>query len=518
MIPFFDIRTKKETKPFSDKLKRYLTQAELAGVIADSFSHKQIAKLMASLGAFYPGTRIESIDHQELAAGFADDVWRDPVLFAQLESALDEAHETDLEEMRMLPVKEISALLSNIHAIFDRKGVGKLIWLLLKDSRPEVTKLVRPFLQSVYRYMKKLEKDLQSRIDRRERLETGRLTDQDISELKELIGSSYDELNRMSKRLEAKDKKIQKVGEERDRLKGNLSSLRREHEALKSNLGRVKKELAETRARMETFKVASKKMTKAEEKSLRHTLHDLEREHRKQTHELLEGNKKISRCEEELKTRSATCARLTEELQVTLGRKDSLEAQVAELTREKNAKDKPALLEPTVVPLPKEKGKRLGIFVDMQNIWIASKRLRRKIDFCKLLDSIVLGRHLVKAIAYVVVIPELDQASFFNMLKRKGFAVRYRTLIRRANGSAKGNWDTGMVVDAIHLVDEKDLDIVHVVSGDGDFVDLLQYLKKRGMRVEASGFPFNSAQDLVRCVDEFFPLTDEILEPEKVVV
>ena len=103
------------------------------------------------------------------------------------------------------------------------------------------------------------------------------------------------------------------------------------------------------------------------------------------------------------------------------------------------------------------------------------------------------------------------------MLKRKGFEVRTRTLIRRADGSAKGNWDTGMVVDAIDLVEQKDLDIALVVSGDGDFIDLLKYLKTKGVRVEAAGFPFNTALDLPKHADDFFALDESILKDRETV-
>lgn len=508
----FWTRERDEDKPFSEKLADYLTSAELGGVIRDSFSHKEIARLMASLGAVYPGIRIESVSHEELAQGFAEDALKDPVLLASLEKALDKVHEPDLEEIRSLSPKEIKEILSRVPEILERRGVGKLVWVLLKDPRPEVRELIRPFIKSVCRFGEQALRKLEDAADFRKRFEEGRLGKAEVKEVKHELFSLYRELKEVQKKLQEKEKKMGALWREQDRLKEDLSRAKRENSSLAASLGQLRKELIRKETVIGTLEETGKKLSRTEEKGLRRQLHDLEREHRKQEHEILKAREKISELEGERDSNRDLYNRLAKDCDRLLQEKALLGDQLAQLIKERDETKQPVSIQLKTQSHSKEKGKRLGIFVDMQNIWIAARRLERKIDFGKLLDSIVLGRHLVKAIAYVVVVPGLEQESFFNMLKRKGFEVRYRTLIRRADGSAKGNWDTGMVVDAIHLVDKNDLDIVHVVSGDGDFIDLLKFLKTKGVRVEASGFPFNTAQDLLKCVDDFFPLSEGVLK------
>ena len=43
------------------------------------------------------------------------------------------------------------------------------------------------------------------------------------------------------------------------------------------------------------------------------------------------------------------------------------------------------------------------------------------------------------------------------------------------DGSKKADWDVGIAVDAIRIGEI--LDVVVLVSGDGDFVELVDYLK-----------------------------------------
>ncbi|MCM8775138.1 MAG: NYN domain-containing protein [Candidatus Omnitrophica bacterium] len=497
-----------------EKLKHYLTPSGFVGIILESFSQRETARLMASLGAVYPGTRIESIDHEELARGLVEDAVRDPGLFMALEKALDRAHEADLEEMKDLSVGEIKQLLAPIGEIYERKGIGKLLWVLLKDERHEVNELIPGFLRSVYRYSGKIDKKHEEIEDFKKRLTEGKISKEEIRGLQHMLFSKFDEVRNLQRKLKERERKIEDLCEERRRLKGDIASLRRMHDQFARDLVRLKRDLEHKDAVLRELQEAVKKMPKTEERQLYRQLHDLERENRKQEHELQELKAEVLRQKEALWAETASKIRLARDLEVLRAEKVFLEGQLAQAVKGSEITEnqpEEAVCEKTA-QVPKDKGKRLGIFVDMQNIWIASKRFGRKIDFQKLLDLIVLDRHLVKALAYVVVIPGLDQEAFFNMLKRRGFEVRYRTLIRRADGSAKGNWDTGMVVDVIKFVDKNDLDIIHVVSGDGDFADLLKFVKTKGVRVEASGFPFNTAQELIKCADEFFPLDENILK------
>lgn len=153
--------------------------------------------------------------------------------------------------------------------------------------------------------------------------------------------------------------------------------------------------------------------------------------------------------------------------------------------------------------------KRVGIFVDVQNIFYAAKQFNARLDFEKLLTASVNGRRLIRAIAYIVQSPEVDQSSFISMLQQKSYEVRQKDLRQRSDGSAKGDWDMGIAIDIMGFVSK--LDVVVLVSGDGDFVPLVDLVKSLGPRVEVISFTHNSARDLVNSADAHTPIEDTLL-------
>ena len=153
---------------------------------------------------------------------------------------------------------------------------------------------------------------------------------------------------------------------------------------------------------------------------------------------------------------------------------------------------------------------RVGVFVDVQNMFYAAKdRYARRLDYIKLLDLIVGPRNLVAAYAYVVQIPEINQAGFLSLLEHNGYTIKSKDLRMRGDGSAKGDWDVGIAIDIVSMLDA--LDIVILASGDGDFCPLVDVIKERGKRIEVAAFEHNTSLDLQRIADQFFPIGDEML-------
>ena len=152
---------------------------------------------------------------------------------------------------------------------------------------------------------------------------------------------------------------------------------------------------------------------------------------------------------------------------------------------------------------------RVGIFVDVQNIFYAAKPFNARLDFEKLLELSVGKRRLIRAIAYVVQSPDVDQSNFISMLQQKSYEVKIKDLRQRSDGSAKGDWDMGMAIDIMRFVDK--LDVVVLVSGDGDFVPLVDLVKTLGPRVEVISFTYNTARDLINSADEHIPIEEALL-------
>jgi len=162
----------------------------------------------------------------------------------------------------------------------------------------------------------------------------------------------------------------------------------------------------------------------------------------------------------------------------------------------------------SVSDIPEEQ-LRVGIFVDVQNIFYAAKQFNARLDFEKLLKVAVGKRRMIRAMAYVVQSPEVDQTGFISMLQQKGYEIRQKDLRLRSDGSAKGDWDMGMAIDIMELMGR--LDVVAIVTGDGDFVSLLNLIKTIGPRVEVISFLHNTARDLIQSADLHIPIEETLL-------
>ena len=69
----------------------------------------------------------------------------------------------------------------------------------------------------------------------------------------------------------------------------------------------------------------------------------------------------------------------------------------------------------------------------------------------------------------------------------------------------KADWDVGMAVDAIRMSNL--LDVVILVTGDGDFVPLVEYLKwGAGRTVEVAAFGRSASGKIKEATDEFIDL------------
>jgi uncharacterized LabA/DUF88 family protein len=153
---------------------------------------------------------------------------------------------------------------------------------------------------------------------------------------------------------------------------------------------------------------------------------------------------------------------------------------------------------------PRRGTERIGVFIDVQNMYYGARQLKGKLDFDALMQAAVQDRRLIQATAYVVESKEIDQSGFIALLEQRGIEVRRKTLQVRADGSMKGDWDMELALDILEAV--AGLDVVVLVSGDGDFTSLIKRVRRQGPRVEVIGFPRNTAKSLIGAADRFVPL------------
>ena len=158
---------------------------------------------------------------------------------------------------------------------------------------------------------------------------------------------------------------------------------------------------------------------------------------------------------------------------------------------------------------PRAGSERVGVFIDVQNMFYGARQLKGKLDFDALLEAAVRGRRLVQPTAYVVESNEIDQSGFIAMLQKRAIEVRRKQLRVRADGSMKGDWDMELALDILDAVHR--LDVVVLVSGDGDFTSLVKRVRQMGPRVEVLGFPRTTAKSLVEAADDYTPLNRKFM-------
>ncbi|KPK64395.1 hypothetical protein AMJ83_02885 [candidate division WOR_3 bacterium SM23_42] len=156
------------------------------------------------------------------------------------------------------------------------------------------------------------------------------------------------------------------------------------------------------------------------------------------------------------------------------------------------------------------KKETIAIFVDSQNLYYSARMgYAAKVNYEKLLRLVTGKRNLIKAYAYIVQPPEGDVKPFATSLERIGYIVKTKDVRTRANGSAKANWDMGIALDILGIIDR--VDTIVLASGDGDFVPLVDFIKGTGKRVEIFAFPDNTAYDLKEKADRFEPLGENVI-------
>ena len=115
-------------------------------------------------------------------------------------------------------------------------------------------------------------------------------------------------------------------------------------------------------------------------------------------------------------------------------------------------------------------------------------------------------RQLVRAFDYVVSTESGEEQVFFEVLRKMGIEIREKELQIYSSGMKKADWDVGISIDAVRLA--KAVDSIILMSGDGDFVPLVEYLKNEGTQVEVMAFGKSASTKLREAADDFIDLSE----------
>lgn len=154
---------------------------------------------------------------------------------------------------------------------------------------------------------------------------------------------------------------------------------------------------------------------------------------------------------------------------------------------------------------------KIAVLVDVQNIYYTVKQnFNCFFNYSNFWRAISSKGNIVKAYAYAIESRNIQQTKFQNTLSRIGFEVKLKPYIQRSDGSAKGDWDVGITIDALSIAPE--VDTIILASGDGDFDLLLQKITHDyNVTTEVYGVTKLTAQSLIKSATIFNPIEKDLL-------
>ncbi len=115
-------------------------------------------------------------------------------------------------------------------------------------------------------------------------------------------------------------------------------------------------------------------------------------------------------------------------------------------------------------------------FIDSQNLNLAIRAQGWKLDFDRFRVYLQDKYHVEKAYLFIGYIP--GNQNLYTNLKNAGFTCIFKPTLQYKDGTTKGNCDAELVLWA--MIELENYDKAIIVTGDGDFHCLVDYLFTRG--------------------------------------
>lgn len=157
----------------------------------------------------------------------------------------------------------------------------------------------------------------------------------------------------------------------------------------------------------------------------------------------------------------------------------------------------------------KHKEQIVAIFIDVQNLYYSARHLyNKKVNFAEIVKTALAGRRLVRAIAYVVSTKTGEERPFFEALSKIGIETKEKELQEFFGGAKKADWDVGIAIDMVRI--SPNVNAVVLVSGDGDFAPVIEYVKSQGKQAEVIAFGRTTSTKLKEACDDFIDLDKNV--------
>lgn len=152
---------------------------------------------------------------------------------------------------------------------------------------------------------------------------------------------------------------------------------------------------------------------------------------------------------------------------------------------------------------------RLGVFLDTANLTVRGSDDPIRVDFAKLLAHVSDGRRIVHARAYCPIYADfngrLEHQRSVETVWDMGYDIVTKPIKVFADGTRKADLDLVLVVDVIRRLPT--MDVVVLMSGDGDYVPMVEYLREHGVRVEVYSFADAISEELRLAANVWFDIT-----------
>ena len=157
----------------------------------------------------------------------------------------------------------------------------------------------------------------------------------------------------------------------------------------------------------------------------------------------------------------------------------------------------------------KHKEQTVAIFIDVQNLYYSARHLyNKKVNFAEIVKAALASRKLIRAIAYVVSTKTGEEKPFFEALGKIGIETKEKELQEFFGGAKKADWDVGIAIDMVRICPI--VSTVILVSGDGDFTPVVEYMKSQGKQVELVAFGRTTSAKLKEATDDFTDLDKNV--------
>ncbi|MEO0072682.1 MAG: NYN domain-containing protein [candidate division WOR-3 bacterium] len=155
---------------------------------------------------------------------------------------------------------------------------------------------------------------------------------------------------------------------------------------------------------------------------------------------------------------------------------------------------------------------RIGVFIDIQNVQETFERQGKEVRYNALRRNIILqNKGEESEYKFVAFVPykrdDERRQRLIDALSFQGYRVVVKPVRERLDGSVKANMDVDMVLEVLSMAEY--LEHIILVTGDGDFVALVDWLSKRGKRITVIGLGRGyTSVELIRSADEYYNIDE----------